>query len=203
VPTYKPKKKSSAGPIAGGVVGGLAILAGIAVGIWALLKKKRNSGNGNLEGQNQPVMVPQNYVPPGGPTGGAMGVAMPEKVAMSPSVTTAPASPYVEQQQQQAWVPPPQGSPPPGQQPMYGAVPPPQGSPPMQNQGYVPPPMGSPPQQNWVPPPSGSPLPNHPMYGGVSPPGSPPPTYFAPQPQQPQIPPQAHVGPPPQPYPGT
>ncbi|KAG4428757.1 hypothetical protein IFR05_015759 [Cadophora sp. M221] len=98
-PTPSHGRKSIAGPIAGGVIGGIAILALVSFLIWFVLKKRhiRSSAanDPSAYAQSQPVMVQQQpgYPPGPGP------ITMPEKTAMPP---TSPASPY---SQQEAWTP--------------------------------------------------------------------------------------------------
>ncbi|KAH7321603.1 hypothetical protein BKA65DRAFT_85155 [Rhexocercosporidium sp. MPI-PUGE-AT-0058] len=98
-PTPPGGKKSIAGPIAGGVIGGTAVIALVAFLIWFVIKKRhiRSSAanDPSTYAQSQPVMVQQQpgYPPGPGP------VAMPEKTAMPP---TSAASPY---SQQEAWAP--------------------------------------------------------------------------------------------------
>ncbi|PVH85556.1 hypothetical protein DL98DRAFT_527554 [Cadophora sp. DSE1049] len=93
------QRKSIAGPVAGGVIGGLAFLALVAFLIWFFVRKRqiRNSAanSASAYAQSQPVMIPQQ---PGYPPGPGL-IAMPEKTAMPP---TSPVSPY---SQQEAWAP--------------------------------------------------------------------------------------------------
>ncbi|KAL5319615.1 hypothetical protein ACEPPN_012670 [Leptodophora sp. 'Broadleaf-Isolate-01'] len=104
-PTPSHRRKSIAGPIAGGVIGGIAVLSLVAFLIWFVIKKrqicKSAANDPSAYAQSQPVMVQQQpgYPPGPGP------ITMPEKAAMPP---TSPASPY---SQQEAWTPAMGGNP--------------------------------------------------------------------------------------------
>ncbi|KAH8591558.1 hypothetical protein B0O99DRAFT_719193 [Bisporella sp. PMI_857] len=120
-----PSAKVQIGPIVGGVIGGIAVLLSVIVGIWLCLKKKRQS-NVSAHEQSLPVMIPQQ------PQQAHPAYALPEKVPV-----TAQTSPYTPQQQ---WASSPTSMSPPGSPPPPTYFPQPTHQPPnpQQQQGPFP-----------------------------------------------------------------
>jgi hypothetical protein len=99
IPTHSttptPSPKSKVGPIVGGIVGGIALLALVAVGIFFILKK-RHRRNAAAAAQNQPVMASQPMYQPG--------MVPAEKTAQVQASPIAPQNPYSPHQ---SWNPNP------------------------------------------------------------------------------------------------